>query len=117
MKGPTRSWSARFEVKIPSAIDTVLAGMAPEIEYAYLSSFSQPTMARSMCTWRASEIERRSCPRFTSVYVRDLYTQVSHADHLRTACVRWQLQADHPCKNVTSSTCQKLFVEATAGVA
>ena len=117
MKGPTRSWNARFEEKIPSAIDTVLAGMVPEIEYAYLSSFAQPTMARSMCTWRTIEIERRSCPRFTEVYVRDLYMQVSHADHLRTLCVRWQLQAYHPCKNVTSSMCQQKFVEATAGVA
>ena len=117
IKGPTRSWDASFEEKIPSAIDTVLAGMVPEIEYAYLSSFARPTMARSMCTWRATEIERRSCPRFTDVYVRDLYTQVSHVDHLRTLCVRWQLQAYHPCKNVTSSTCQQKFVEATAGVA
>ena len=117
MKKPTRSWRARFEDKIPAALDTVLAGMVPEIEYSYLSSFAQPTMARSMCTWRATEIERRSCPRFTEVYVRDLYGQVSHEDHQRTMCIRWQLQAYHPCKNVISHMCQRKFVEATARVA
>ena len=114
MKGPTRSWVVGFDEKIPSATDTVLAGMVPEIEYAYLSSFAQPAMARSMCTWRAIEIERRSCPRFTSVYVRDLYSQVGHTDHLRPLCLRSQIDNNHPCKNVRSSTCQKRFVEATA---
>ena len=117
MKQPTRSWRARFEDKIPAALDTVLAGMVPEIEYSYLSSFAQPAMARSMCTWRATEIERRSCPRFTDVYVRDLFGHVSHEDHQRTMCIRWQLQTYHPCKNVISHMCQRKFVEATASVA
>ena len=66
---------------------------------------------------RVTEIERRSCPRFTDVYVRDLYGQVSHEDHQRTMCIRWQLQAYHPCKNVISHMCQRKFVEATARVA
>ena len=116
MKGPTRSWGVEFDEKIPSATDTVLAGMVPEIQYSYLSTFARPAMARSMCTWRATEIERRSCPQFTGVYVRDLYLQVGNADQSRPICLRSKLDANHPCKSVASRTCQKLFVEATAAL-
>ena len=114
MTGPTRSWDATFADKIPSATDAVLAGMAPEIEYSYLSTFARPAMARSMCTWRATDIERRSCPRYSAVYVRDLYAQIGHSDHLRTMCLRWQMDSFHPCKNMVSRACQRSYVEATA---
>ena len=116
MTQPSRSWDSTFQNKVPSVTDAVLAGMVPEIEYSFLSSFARPAMARSMCTWRATELERRACSNYTSVYVRDLYMHIGHKDYMRNLCMRRQLMAYHPCKNVSSAECQRRFVLATAAV-
>ena len=93
--------------------DAVLAGMVAEIEFSYLSSFARPVVARSVCIFRASEIERRSCPDFTNIYVRDLYDQMRR-DFLRPVCMRRQMAANHPCKAISVRECTKSYVEATA---
>lgn len=138
----SRSWDNDYGAQLAVARDMATASRATTFYFAFLSSFVQVVTARSMCIanlhsvddprqlaqnayfnesffrdarWRQTiddDAPERRCPSWTSVYLRNMYTDSFRAE--RWAKIVSGLPTWHPCSGHTARRCREEFLAATA---